>query len=152
MSKKSLTLLLIIALFLGGLTFYYGQPSFLGATALLNTETRYQNVSAKELNDWLNSGKDIILIDVREPVEYIEGYLKGSANVPLGQLESRLQEIPKDKDVVVYCRSGRRSAEASSILVKNGYQRVYNLEGGIINWSYELIKQQSRIDYFLKAA
>ncbi|MHB1042464.1 MAG: rhodanese-like domain-containing protein [Eubacteriales bacterium] len=43
---------------------------------------------------------------------------------------------------MVYCRSGRRSAEASQILVKNGYQKVFNLEGGIMNWSFEVIKQQ----------
>ena len=62
------------------------------------------------------------------------------------KMVSGLLEIPKDKDVVVYCHSGRRSTEASIILVKNGYQRVFNLEGVIMNWSYEVIKQQASLD------
>lgn len=155
MGKKNVAWILVLMLIIGALAFLYGrpdaqltpspasQPNQSSNSQSPTTETKtYQNISAKELNNWLNTGKDILLIDVREPSEFKDGYLKGAVNIPLGQLENRLQEIPKEKDVVVYCRSGRRSAEASGILVKNGYQKVFNLEGGIMNWPFEVIKQQ----------
>jgi len=153
--KKHVTWFLVLILMIGALAFLYGradsqltpspasQPNQSSNSQSSTTETKtYQNIPAKELNNWLNAGKDILLIDVREPSEFKDGYIKGAINIPLGQFENRLQEIPKEKDVVVYCRSGRRSAEASQILVKNGYRKVFNLEGGIMNWPFEVIKQQ----------
>jgi len=146
-------LFLFIGLIIGLLALFYNQPNSPSNPNPVSKTTQtsslpstietsnYQSIKAKEFYDWLSSGKDIFLIDVREPSEFKEGYLKGAVNIPLGQIEGGLQEIPKDKDVVVYCRTGKRSAEASKILVKNGYKKVFNLEGGIVNWPYEVIKR-----------
>jgi len=79
-----------------------------------------------------------VLVDVRTPAEYAMDHLDGAVNVPLGELESRLASFParKDQDVIVYCRSGHRSAQAAVILNKEGYTRVHDL-GSIVNWKSE---------------
>lgn len=74
-----------------------------------------------------------LLIDVRTPEEYAAGFITGSVNIPLQALEARLSEVPKGIPIVVYCRSGNRSAEAATILTNNGYGEVYDL-GGILEW------------------
>lgn len=74
-----------------------------------------------------------ILIDVRTPAEVAKGVASANAiNIPLQEMPQRLSEIPKDKDLLVYCRSGKRSMAASKFLVENGYTRVFNIEGGIL--------------------
>ncbi len=63
-----------------------------------------------------------LLLDVRSPTEYEGGHLPGATNIDVSELASRLDEVPKDKHVVVYCRSGKRSHEAALILERNGYE------------------------------
>ena len=78
----------------------------------------------------------ITLLDVRTPEEYAEGHIKGAVNINLFDeafKEKVLKELPKDKTVFVYCRSGRRSMSAAEILAAEGY-KVVNLEDGIIGW------------------
>lgn len=75
-----------------------------------------------------------LLVDVRTPEEFAAGHIPGAVNIAVETLESRLEEIPTDQPVVVYCRSGNRSATAADILVSAGYNPVYDL-GGIINWT-----------------
>lgn len=75
-----------------------------------------------------------ILIDVRTPQEFAEGHIAGAVNIPFDQISTRLDEIPTNIDVVVYCQSGRRSAIAASTLVENNYSSIYDL-GGIISWT-----------------
>lgn len=82
------------------------------------------------------------LIDVRTPEEFSEGHIPGAVNISVQTLPERLDEVPGDLPVVVYCRSGNRSATAAQILVENGYQPVYDL-GGIKDW----IAQGYAIEY-----
>jgi rhodanese-related sulfurtransferase len=77
----------------------------------------------------------IFLLDVRTPQEYAEGHIAGAVNVPHDQLATRLAEVPKDKDVVLYCRSGRRAGIAADVLAANGYTRLSHLEGDMIAWT-----------------
>ena len=77
----------------------------------------------------------LFLLDVRTPQEYAEGHIAGAVNVPYDQLATRLAEVPKDKDVVIYCRSGRRSALAADVLAASGYTRLSHLEGDMIAWT-----------------
>ena len=74
-----------------------------------------------------------VMIDVREPLEYAQGYVAGSRLIPLGQLGSRLSEIPTDRKVLVICASGSRSSMAARQLEKAGYD-VINVNGGMMNW------------------
>jgi rhodanese-related sulfurtransferase len=77
-----------------------------------------------------------ILLDVRTPEEFSSGHIAGAVNISVETLNSRLSEVPTDATVVVYCRSGRRSAEAVQILQAAGYQTIYDL-GGIQTWQAE---------------
>src|SRR5512137_2670262 len=76
----------------------------------------------------------ILLLDVRTPQEYAEGHIAGAVNVPHDQLATRVAEVPKDKDVVLYCRSGRRAGIAADVLAANGYTRLSHLEGDMNAW------------------
>jgi len=74
-----------------------------------------------------------LLIDVRTPAEVAKGMAAATAiNIPLQEIPQRLSEFPKDKDLLIYCRSGKRSMAASKFLVENGYTRVFNIDGGIM--------------------
>lgn len=77
----------------------------------------------------------LFLLDVRTPEEYAAGHIAGAVNVPHDQLATRLAEVPKDKDVVLYCRSGRRAGIAADVLAANGYTRLSHLEGDMIAWT-----------------
>lgn len=79
-------------------------------------------------------GAGHLLVDVRTPAEYAGGHIPNAVNIPLDSLQSRLDEIPQGQPVVVYCRSGNRSAAASQILTEAGYSEIYDM-GGIIAWS-----------------
>jgi len=78
--------------------------------------------------------ESLFLLDVRGPEEFAAGHVPGAVNIPHDQVASRLAEVPKDKDVVLYCRSGRRSALAAEVLAAHGYQRLAYLEGDMNGW------------------
>ena len=74
-----------------------------------------------------------LLLDVRTTEEYAGGHIQGAINIPVQNLEARLSEVPKDKAVVVYCRSGGRSHRAKELLKNKGHTQVYDI-GGMGNW------------------
>ena len=80
------------------------------------------------------------LLDVRQPYEYEAGHIPGAKWIPLGELEYRHAELERDKKIITYCRSGHRSMAASISLCGLGFENVYNLDGGILNWHYDVIK------------
>lgn len=73
-----------------------------------------------------------IYVDVRNAPELNEGFAPHALNIPLSELKQRIGELPKDKDLLIYCRSGRRSEAASKYLMDQGYTRVYNVIGGFL--------------------
>lgn len=80
--------------------------------------------SKVELKKVIENGA--MLVDVRTPQEFVEGSVKGAVNIPLNTIESNLDKFDKNKDVVLFCRSGNRSAQAETILKKNGLSKIYN--------------------------
>jgi len=74
------------------------------------------------------------ILDVREPDEWNEAHISGATLVPLGELASRVNELPKDKEIVVVCRSGNRSAQARDLLVNQGFTQVTSMAGGLNQW------------------
>jgi rhodanese-related sulfurtransferase len=93
-----------------------------------------KNIGPEELNAKIKSGEDFLLLDVRTPQENAAQAIKGSYLLPLQELGYRMSELPRDKEIVVYCRVGNRSAYACSYLSRLGY-KVKNLEGGIALWN-----------------
>ena len=94
-------------------------------------------ISVTELSEILKKTPDSTLIDVREQSEFDEANLKGKL-IPLTEFERRWQEVPRDRPVYIYCRSGRRSRTALEFLKKQGYVNGYNVTGGILAWFNEV--------------
>jgi rhodanese-related sulfurtransferase len=74
------------------------------------------------------------ILDVRQPEEWAQFHIPGATLIPLGDLPSRLNEVPKDREVVVVCRTGRRSAQGRDILLNAGYNQVTSMAGGVTEW------------------
>ncbi|MBP2627117.1 MAG: sulfurtransferase [Firmicutes bacterium] len=84
------------------------------------------------LKMWKN--EEAIIIDVRTPQEYKAGHIPGVTNIQLSELESRSSEVPKDKKVLLICRSGNRSSQGTSLLRSKGFGNVYNITEGMSSW------------------
>ena len=106
-----------------------------------NTIINVKKISTEEAKNIIDTSNDEIIIDVRGKDEYEKGHIKDSILIPLDTLENTIEDIVKNKDsqILVYCRSGRRSAEASKIIKSLGYNNIYDF-GGIIDWKYEIQK------------
>ncbi|MFZ3059938.1 MAG: rhodanese-like domain-containing protein [Candidatus Methanoperedens sp.] len=105
-------------------------------------KAQYTDVSVQQAREMIDSG-DVLILDVRTQEEYNAGHIKNSTLIPVQVLDKRLNELPRDKKILVYCRSGSRSAQASEILVNNGFKEIYNMKGGITDWinaGYDVIK------------
>jgi phage shock protein E len=90
-------------------------------------------IDAQQYTQRFSDSPDHLLIDVRTPEEFTSGHIPGAINISVQTLPDRLSEIPNDQTIVVYCRSGNRSATATQILTDAGFSPVYDL-GGIQDW------------------
>ena len=90
-------------------------------------------ISPQELKNKLNSNAEVLLVDIREDWER-EAYNIGGVHIPMGDLMARLTEIPKDKEVILYCEKGIRSTIAIQRLEGLGFKSLYNLNGGMKAW------------------
>ncbi len=79
-------------------------------------------------------GEGVFVLDVREPDEWAQAHIPGATLIPLGELQARVDELPKDQPVLVYCRSGNRSATGRDILKAAGFGNVTSMAGGINQW------------------
>ena len=92
-------------------------------------------ISAQALLERQAKGdSSLFVLDVRTPQEFSAGHVPGAVNVPYDQVASHLAEIPKNKDVVIYCRSGRRTGLAAEVLEANGYTKLVHLQGDMQAW------------------
>lgn len=97
-----------------------------------------KEITVKELKKLMDDGADFQLIDVRERNEFDFANLGGEL-IPLGSVPENAEKFSKDKQVVVHCRSGKRSGDAINYLEqKHGFDNLYNLVGGILAWSDEI--------------
>lgn len=90
-------------------------------------------ISAEETQERIRSKQPPLVLDVRQPEEYQSGHIAGAKLIPLEQLTSRLNDLPRDREIVCVCRSGSRSGAATRQLQAAGYT-CYNLSGGMIAW------------------
>lgn len=104
------------------------------------TVVNYKDITAEELKTMIAANKNLIVVDVREQYEWDEGHLAGSVLIPIGEVQRRVSELPKEKAIAIVCLSGARSAQVANYLIELGYKEVYNLKDGISSWSYELVK------------
>ena len=98
-----------------------------------------QEMTATELKQRLDNGEDIQIIDVREPLEYQYARIPNSVHIPIGQVLNRMSEIDPERETVVHCKMGGRSAHAIEALTRAGFKgNLTNLKGGITAWSNEV--------------
>lgn len=104
----------------------------------------FENVSVQEAKEMVEKG-DVFVLDVRTPAEFNSSHIEGANLIPVSNtsgsnlspdnlLKARINEVPNNKKILVYCRTGHRSNTASSMLVNAGYSQVYNMVGGITSW------------------
>lgn len=98
-----------------------------------------EEITATELKQRLDQGDDIQLIDVREDYEVEIARMPNAVHIPLGQVLSRMGELDPNRETVVYCKMGGRSARAIEALQRSGFTgKLINLRGGIIGWANEV--------------
>ncbi|MBS4190010.1 rhodanese-like domain-containing protein [Bacillus sp. FJAT-49705] len=95
-----------------------------------SSNASYENVSIAEAKQLIDGNK-VNVIDVRSVEEFNEGHIPGATLIPLPELEGRIDELDKDQHYLIICRSGNRSAQASEILIENGFKHVSNVEKGM---------------------
>jgi sulfur-carrier protein adenylyltransferase/sulfurtransferase len=102
-----------------------------------NVKNGIPQLTVKELKQRRDAGEDIFLLDVREPYEFQIAQIGGKL-IPQNDVPNRLSEIPRDREIIVHCRSGARSQRIAEFLKQSGYPQVVNLAGGILAWSDEI--------------
>ena len=102
----------------------------------------YRKITAEQAMERMNEAAPWILLDVRTEEEFNEEHIEGAILIPDHEISSRIESEIPDKDIIifVYCRSGRRSANAAYEMVNMGYTNVYDF-GGIIDWPYDVMQQ-----------
>ncbi|WP_100333692.1 rhodanese-like domain-containing protein [Bacillus alkalisoli] len=112
----------------------------IGCSANVNENAQeYSEVTIEEAYE-IYKNKEMVILDVRTPQEYNEGHIPGSILIPLQELESRLGELDKNEKYLIVCRSGNRSAQASELLVANGFKNISHMQGGMLEWKYDIEK------------
>jgi len=92
-------------------------------------------VDASTLSKWFTDTKGLVLIDVGTPGEFAEGHIPNSTSLPLRtSFQTGIKNLPKEKTYVLICATGNRSATAARIMMGQGFEKVYNLKGGIADW------------------
>jgi len=97
-----------------------------------------ETIDVKGLSRKLLSSEDFILLDVRTTQEVFVSSINGSIHIPMNDIPARMNELDKDKEIIVQCKSGKRSAKVCEFLINNEFKNVKNLEGGIIAWSEQV--------------
>ncbi len=113
-----------------------------GCISSPSEKARYIDVGVQQGKEMIDSG-DVFILDVRTQEEYDAGHIRNSTLIPVQELDSRLKELPRNKKILVYCRTGQRSVAASEKLENSGFTQIYNMKGGITEWKnagYEVVK------------
>jgi rhodanese-related sulfurtransferase len=129
LDKKKVSLAILgIVLISAAISIYYTQIN------PPNKNIGYGDVTVEETRTLIESKPNLIILDVRTQGEYEDGHLEGALLIPIVELEGRLNELSKDKEILVYCRTGNRSSNAVNILEKNGFTKIYHMNNGINAW------------------
>ena len=97
-------------------------------------EPEVKEITALQLKQMLAGENPPLVVDVREADELAEGVIPGAMHIPMNSVPSRLDELPRDRDLVIHCAVGQRSWYVAKYLQRMGFERVSNLDGGIVAW------------------
>ncbi|MBA3768003.1 MAG: hypothetical protein H0W99_13680 [Acidobacteria bacterium] len=98
----------------------------------------YETITPKQLEARRKRGEGLRLIDVREPIEYEIARIEGAELLPLSRFNEWAGALSPDEEIVVMCHHGIRSAQVCAMLMRGGFERLYNLAGGIDRWSQDV--------------
>lgn len=149
MSKQSLVYLASFSLLLIAIMIFAPRAG--------DSSAGIKNVTVEEAKKLVGK-ENVFVLDVRTPSEFNSSHIEGATLIPVTNafgsdlkeeslLKARINEVPKNKKILVYCRTGHRSTSASTILVKSGYSEVYNMKGGINAWisaGYPVVSSESQ--------
>jgi len=165
--RKHLIIISLIVFLLASFTFSGCINKALETTSAAETSTQTDNqsvetaqlrtpvvmeITPEEAYRIISEGKDHFLLDVRTEAEYNQGHIEGANLIPVDELEARLNEIPRGKQIIVYCKSGGRSRTAAIILIENGFDMVYDM-GGITDWQekgYPVVVEEESNGQFIE--
>ena len=130
--KRLFIILFVITIIFTGCSMDKNEPN--------SKDTAYKKISAEDAKAIIDS-EEVIILDVRTQEEYNSGHIENAVLLPVNEIKDNADEILADKNakILVYCRSGNRSATASKELIEMGYTNVYDF-GGINSWPYEVVK------------
>lgn len=101
--------------------------------------SRIEEITPHELEKKIENNNDVYVIDVREDEEVVQGMVPTAKHIPLGNVPNEIEQLPKDKEYVMICRSGRRSMNAAEFMKEKGFSNVMNMKGGMLDWNGELV-------------
>ena len=107
---------------------------FASAYAYIAPSQEYGDVTVAEAKALIEEKPDMVILDVRTPSEYNDGHLEGAINIPVDSLAGSLDELSEDDELLVYCRTGNRSARAVGILEDGGFTKIFHMDEGITGW------------------
>ena len=102
---------------------------------------KYKDITAEDMLALLEENKDAVLVDVRPEKDFKKGHIENAINVPFDQVESRLAELDKTKDIVLYCNTGNKSSSVAKQLQEKGYEKVYNAIDGVKEYEFKLVTE-----------
>ncbi len=107
-----------------------------------STTSYYSKITSEDAKDMIDQNNDLIILDVRTEEEYNTGHIENAILIPDNEITDKAEDTLSDKSatILVYCRSGRRSALAAKELIELGYTNIYDF-GGIIDWSYDIVTE-----------
>ena len=108
--------------------------SVLFGPSLLPRRDGHGDVTVQEARSLIEDKPDLVILDVRTASEYEEGHIEGAVNIPVQELSARLDELSREDELLVYCRTGNRSAQAVDILQDVGFTKIYHMNAGITGW------------------
>lgn len=126
--KKRLVLTLVVIIAVSALIIYYTQVH------LPSTTISFGDVTVEEAKSLVESNVSLIIVDVRTREEYDSGHIEGAILIPVSELEGRINELSKEEEFLIYCRTGNRSSNSVNILKANGYTKIFHMNDGIIAW------------------
>ncbi|RLI35339.1 rhodanese-like domain-containing protein [Candidatus Bathyarchaeota archaeon] len=126
--KKRLVLTLVVIIAVSALIIYYTQIH------LPSTTISFGDVTVEEAKSLVESNVSLIIVDVRTREEYDSGHIEGAILIPVSELEGRINELSKEEEFLIYCRTGNRSSNSVNILKANGYTKIFHMNDGIIAW------------------
>lgn len=133
MKAIRIPLLLAVALSLALLAACGGNETAAPAVEEIDLTTLPDEVDVETVAA-IRQNPGVYLLDVREPDEYAAGHIPGITLIPMGEVAARLAELPRDKEIVVTCRTGNRSSQVADLLREQGFTNVHNMTGGIVAW------------------